>query len=197
MTTLSRLCREPFWRDPKCFQRLWWHPPQRVNPSNCRHHGWTPGQEILPYLRHDMDKSQVKDKDPNFHSHRLPVVFLPCRFKGPGMEHTTGQGWSMKSSVHFQRLHYQKFFFLLMGASSPYLRTTMGRCLEPPPGAPPPFHQQPLWISLVLVLPLARSCKTWPRQTTNSTDVKARNSWVHLPPLPATKPLKPVSASVR
>ena len=51
---------------------------------------WTPGQEILPYLRHDMDKSQEKDKDPNFRSHRLPVVFLPCRFKVPGMEHMTG-----------------------------------------------------------------------------------------------------------
>ena len=90
MITLSRLCREPLWRDFKCLQRLWWHPPQRVNPSNCRHHGWTPGQEILPYLRHDMDKSQEKDKDPNFRSHRLPVVFLPCRFKVPGMEHMTG-----------------------------------------------------------------------------------------------------------
>ena len=37
-----------------------------------------------------MDKSQEKDKDPNFRSHRLPVVFLPCRFKVPGMEHMTG-----------------------------------------------------------------------------------------------------------
>ena len=106
-----------------------------MNPTNCRHHGWTPGQETLPHLRHDMDKNQLKDKDPNFRSHRLPVVFLPCRCKGPGMEHTTGEKGDQRRALFiFSGYTIRNFsFVLLMGASTPYLWTTMGRYSELPP----------------------------------------------------------------